>query len=267
MRTVRFDTWGSVAVVTIDRPDVRNAVNAVASGELVEAFERFDREAELSVAILTGANGTFCSGFDLEELVAREGVVLREGSPSGMGPARMLLSKPVLAAVEGCAVGGGFELALWCDLRIAASDAVFGVFNRRLGVPLVDLGTVRLPRVIGHGRALDLILTGRAVGGEEALAMGLVNRLVEPGQALPKATELAQELSRFPQAALRGDRLSAYEQWALPQEAAVRNELRRGLDALASGEALAGAKRFSAGAGRHGSQVGPGVEANTDQTV
>ncbi len=169
-----------------------------------------------------------------------------------MGPTRMLLSKPVIAAVEGYAVAGGLELAAWCDLRVAARDAVFGVFCRRFGVPLVDLGTIRLPRLIGHSHALDLILTGRGVSGEEAFRMGLANRLAEPGQALSAALDLAQSLARLPQACLRSDRLSSYEQWSLPMPDAIRNEFRRGIEVIQSGETVDGARRFAGGEGRHG---------------
>jgi enoyl-CoA hydratase len=251
MDTVRYEPQGHVVVVTIDRPDIRNAVDPATAAALVEAFQRFDADPALSVAVLTGAGGTFCAGFDLKSL-ADGGAFLAEAGPSPMGPARMVVGKPVLAAVEGYAVGGGFELALWCDLRVAARNAVFGVFNRRFGVPLVDLGTVRLPRLIGHSRAMDLILTGRAVSGEEAFEMGLANRTVDPGEALGAALELAQGLARLPQACLRNDRLSAIEQWGLPFEEAVRNEIRHGIATIASGEAGAGAGRFASGAGRHG---------------
>jgi enoyl-CoA hydratase len=251
MDTVRYEPEGQVVVVTIDRPAVRNAVDPGTAAALVEAFQRFDADPALSVAVLTGAGGTFCAGFDLKSL-AGGGTFLAEVGPSPMGPARMVLGKPVLAAVERYAVGGGFELALWCDLRVAARTAVFGVFNRRFGVPLVDLGTVRLPRLIGQSRAMDLILTGRAVSGEEAFEMGLANRVVEPGEALDAAVELAQGLARLPQACLRNDRLSAIEQWGLPSEEAVRNEIRHGIASIASGEAGAGAERFASGAGRHG---------------
>ncbi len=268
MSTVLFDTDGEVAVVTINRPEVRNAVDDPTAAALVEAFRRFDADEGLAVAVLTGAGGTFCAGADLKAVTAgqlRRGAIER-GARSGeaqwilsedgdgpMGPSRMLLGKPVIAAVEGYAVAGGLELALWCDLRVAATDAVFGVFCRRWGVPLVDLGTVRLPRLIGHSRAMDMILTGRGVAGEEALRMGLANRLVERGRTRDAAVELAHQLAEFPQRCLRSDRLSAYEQWAMPFEEAMRNEFRRGADVIGSGETLAGAARFAAGAGRHGS--------------
>jgi enoyl-CoA hydratase len=243
----------NVTIVTINRPQARNAVDFATAHTLAEVFQEFDRDETLDAAILTGAQGTFCAGADLREVAAgtRPPVNVEDHAP--MGPTWMLLSKPVLAAVEGHAVAGGLELALWCDLRIAARNAVFGVFCRRWGVPLIDMGTIRLPRLIGQSHALDLILTGRGVSGDEALRMGLANRLVEPGKALESALELAHSLTAFPQGCLRADRLSAYEQWSLPLDQARRNELRRGLAVLASGESTAGAARFSAGAGRHGS--------------
>ncbi|MDP8955658.1 MAG: crotonase/enoyl-CoA hydratase family protein [Actinomycetota bacterium] len=251
MSTVSFERDPPLAVVTIDRPEVRNAVDPETAEALVEAFAAFDADPTLGVAIFTGAGGHFCAGFDLKALAHGDAAVHVEGR-SPMGPARMLLSKPVIAAVEGFAVGGGFELALWSDLRVASRSAVFGVFNRRFGVPLIDGGTVRLPRLIGHSRAMDLILTGRAVGADEAFAIGLANRLVEQGQALPAAMALGRELSNHPQTCLRSDRLSAYEQWSLPLDEAIEGEWRRGRDVIASGETTAGAARFAEGAGRHG---------------
>lgn len=251
-KTVLTERDGDVLVVTINRPRVRNAVEAATAQLLAEAFSQFDRDETLSVAILTGASGTFCAGADLREVAAGTRKPVDPEGQAPMGPTWMLLNKPVLAAVEGHAVAGGLELALWCDLRIAARDAVFGVFNRRFGVPLIDLGTVRLPRLIGQSRALDMVLTGRSVQGEEALLMGLANRLVEPGHALEHAVTLAHSLAKFPQQCLRADRMSLHEQWSLPWDAARRNELRHGLGVLASGEAAAGATRFASGAGRHG---------------
>ncbi len=254
MSTVLFDTDGEVAVVTINRPEVRNAVDDPTAAALVEAFRRFDADEGLAVAVLSGAGGTFCAGADLKAVAAgQRRRISEEGDEGPMGPSRLLLGKPVLAAVEGYAVAGGLELALWCDLRVAATDAVFGVFCRRWGVPLIDLGTVRLPRLIGHSNAMDMILTGRGVSGEEALRMGLANRLVERGRARDAAVELAHRLAQFPQRCLRADRLSAYEQWAMPFEQAMRNEFRRGADVIRSGETQAGAARFAGGAGRHGS--------------
>jgi enoyl-CoA hydratase len=236
MSTVRTERDGSVLVVTIDRPEVRNAVDVPTAEALLHAFQTYDRDDSLSVAVLTGTGGTFCAGADLKAIAGGERRRLSEDAPAPLGPTRLLLGKPVLAAVEGHAVAGGFELALWCDLRVAAEDAVFGVYCRRFGVPLLDLGTVRLPRLIGHSHAMDLILTGRGVSGEEALRMGVANRLVPKGQALEAAVQLAQELTRFPQRCLRSDRLSAYEQWSLPYEEALRNELRRGIEVVESGE-------------------------------
>jgi enoyl-CoA hydratase len=250
--SVRFETAGAVAVVTIDRPERRNAVDAGTAADLVAAFLRFDSDAELAAAILTGSGGAFCAGADLKAIAEGRGLTVSDEGEGPMGPTRMRLGKPVIAAIEGHAVAGGLELALWCDLRVAARDAVLGVFNRRFGVPLVDLGTIRLPRLIGHGRALDLILTGRPIGAEEAYSIGLVNRLSEPGKALESALELAHVLAAFPQAGLRNDRLSLLEQWGMDVDAATANELRHGLDTLASGEASSGAERFAGGEGRHG---------------
>lgn len=250
---VRYTTRGPVAIVTIDRPAVRNAVDQSTAAALAEAFATFDADAGLAVAVLTGTGGHFCAGADLQSLAAGgETDRITLDGPGPMGPTRMRLSKPVIAAVEGYAVAGGLELAIWCDLRVAAQDAVLGVFCRRFGVPLVDLGTVRLPRLIGHGRAMDLILTGRPVGAEEALRIGLVDRVVASGGALEAALSLADELAGLPQTCLRSDRLSAYEQWELSWDDATRNETRRGLAVLASGETAQGAARFSGGAGRHG---------------
>src|SRR5438034_3183187 len=252
MSTVLFDTDGEVAVVTINRPEVRNAVDDPTAAALVEAFHRFDADEALPVAVLTGVGGTFCAGADLKAVAAGQRRRISEDGEAPMGPSRMLLSKPVLAAVEGYAVAGGLELALWCDLRVAAEDAVFGVFCRRFGVPLLDLGTLRLPRLIGHSQAMDLILTGRGVKGEEALRMGIANRLVPHGQALKATVDLAHELARFPQRCLRSDRLSAHEQWSLSYHDGWRNELRRGRDVIKSGETAAGAESFARGKGRHG---------------
>ena len=253
MSTVRCERDGAVTIVTIDRPEVRNAVDGPTAAALADAFRRFDADDSSPVAVLTGAGGTFCAGADLKGVSQGRGNRVTEDGDGPMGPSRMLLSKPVLAAVEGYAVAGGLELAAWCDLRVAARDAVFGVFCRRWGVPLIDGGTIRLARLLGHSHALDLILTGRGVSGDEAQRMGLANRLVEPGTALAEAIKLAHELERFPQRCLRSDRLSSYEQWTLDLPAALLNETRRGLEVVASGETGAGAARFAAGAGRHGS--------------
>lgn len=252
MTTVRFEAEGPLCIVTIDRPAVRNAVDGPTAAALADAFRRFDADPALAVAILTGAGGTFCAGADLKAISAGTGNRIAADGDGPMGPTRMLLSKPVIAAIEGHAVAGGLELAVWCDLRVAAHDAVFGVYCRRWGVPLVDGGTLRLPRLIGMSHALDLILTGRGVSGDEALRIGLANRIVEPGGALAAARELAQQLARFPQRCLRGDRLSAYEQWNLDLPAALANESRIGMDVIASGETREGATRFAQGAGRHG---------------
>jgi enoyl-CoA hydratase len=253
MNGVIVEKDGPLTTVTINRPEVRNAVDRDTAAELADAFRAFDSDESSSVAVLTGAGGTFCAGADLKGVAAGPGNRALPEGDGPMGPTRMLLSKPVLAAVEGYAVAGGLELALWCDLRVAARDAVFGVFCRRWGVPLIDGGTVRLPRLIGHSRALDLMLTGRAVGGEEALAMGLANRVVEPGQALPAALELAGQLAAFPQRCLRSDRLSSYEQWSMETEAALAAEHGLGMATIRSGESAEGAARFTGGVGRHGS--------------
>ena len=241
-----------IAIVTINRPHARNAVDRATAQALADAFRAFDADGNLNVAILTGAEGTFCAGADLKAVASGQGNAMNDEGDGPMGPTRLLLSKPVIAAVEGYAVAGGLELALWCDLRVAASNAVFGVFCRRFGVPLVDLGTVRLPRLIGQSHALDLILTGRGVSGDEALRMGLVNRLTEPGKALEGAIDLARTLAALPQRCMRSDRLSVYQQWSLDWDAATRNEFRLGKEVVASGETVQGASRFSEGAGRHG---------------
>ena len=255
--TVRYETDGPVAVVTIDRPEVRNAVDGPTAAALADAFRRFDADDDLSVAVLTGAGGTFCAGADLKAVATGQGNRVHDdvGKDGPMGPSRMLLDKPVIAAVEGHAVAGGLELAIWCDLRVAADDAVFGVYCRRWGVPLIDGGTIRLPRLIGHSRAMDLILTGRGVSGEEAVAMGLVNRLTERGGALAGAVALAHELAALPQGCLRSDRRSAHEQWGRSMEDALHRETELGLEVIRSGETQAGAARFAAGAGRHGEKA------------
>jgi enoyl-CoA hydratase len=253
MSSVRYEIDGPVVVVTIDRPEVRNAVDGPTADALADAFRRFEGDASLAVAVLTGAGGTFCAGADLKGVAEGRGNRVAEEGDGPMGPTRMLLNKPVLAAVEGHAVAGGLELAIWCDLRVASREAVFGVFCRRWGVPLVDGGTIRLSRALGHSHALDLILTGRGVSGEEAQRMGLANRLVAPGEALVEAVRLARQLAAFPQRCLRSDRLSSYAQWNLPLPDALREETRLGLQVIRSGETQQGAQRFSAGAGRHGS--------------
>ena len=241
-----------IAVVSIDRPNNRNAVDPATARQLADAFRTFDADATLDVAILTGTNGHYCAGADLKAYASRERSAATAHDDGPMGPTRMRLSKPVIAAVEGYAVAGGCELALWCDLRVASESAVFGIFCRRFGVPLIDLGTVRLPRLIGHSRAMDLILTGREVKAQEAYEIGLANRIVPAGQALTAAIELAKQISSFPQMCLRNDRLSAIEQWGMAEEQAMKNEFARGTATMASGESLAGAKAFSSGSGRHG---------------
>lgn len=251
--SVSISRDGPVTVIAIDRPDRRNAVDAVTARALYDAFRAFDADDGASVAVLTGTGGNFCAGADLKAVATGAGNrVERTGDFGPMGPTRLRLSKPVIAAVEGYAVAGGLELAIWCDLRVAARGATFGVFCRRFGVPLIDLGTVRLPRLIGGSRAMDMILTGRAVDAEEALGMGLANRVVEDGQALEAAVDLARQISAFPQMCLRNDRLSAIEQWSLDWDAATAFEIGVGLETLASGEAVAGAARFSGGEGRGG---------------
>ncbi len=251
--SVRYEPDGQVVVVTIDRPEVRNAVDPDTAGRLVECFERFAADDALAVAVLTGAGGNFSSGFDLKALARGDGNRLEETGPGPMGPTRLTLDKPVIAAIEGYAVAGGLELALWCDLRVAARDATLGVFNRRFGVPLIDLGTIRLPRMIGQGRAMDLILTGRPVSAVEALGIGLVERLAPPGTALAEAVALARMLAELPQGAMRADRRSVLGQWALGLDDAMGAEYRGGIAVVESGEAQAGARRFSEGSGRHGS--------------
>lgn len=247
--SVRFESDGPVAIVTIDRPEVRNAVDRPTASALVDAFRRFDADDALAVAVLTGASGTFCAGADLKAFGTERQNVLGGSGDAPMGPTWIRLGKPVIAAVEGHAVAGGLELAIWCDLRVAARNAVFGVFCRRFGVPLIDGGTVRLPRLIGASHALDLILTGRAVSAEEAHRIGLVNRLVEPGRALAHAVDEARALASLPQRCLRSDRLSVYEQMDLPLAEALRAEIERGRNVIASGEAAAVAFRFASGEG------------------
>ena len=254
MAKVAIEKEGPVTVVSIDRfAEARNAVDPETALLLREAFLAFDADESQSVAILTGRGGTFCAGYDLKVAASRESPALRnpEG-PGPMGPTRHLLTKPVIAAVEGYAVAGGLELALWCDMRVASESAKFGVFCRRWGVPLIDGGTVRLPRLIGHSRALDMILTGREVDAREAYAWGLANRLVPAGQALAEARTLAEQLTKFPQTCLRSDRRSSYEQWSLEIAEALANEARCGVPALQA-EARSGAARFAAGKGRGGS--------------
>ncbi len=243
--TVRYEVDGAVATVTIDRLDVANAVDKETADGLVEAFERFDADPDLSVAILTGVGGKFCAGGDLKAMMEGRGITVTLDGPGPLGPTRMMLSKPVIAAVEGNAVAGGLELALWCDLRVAARDATFGVYCRRWGIPLCDGGTVRLARQIGQSHALDMVLTGRGVRGEEAARMGLVNRLCEPGEALTEARALAESLARLPQTCLRSDRQSLYEQWEVGLPAALRRESELGLEVIRSASVADGLGRWS----------------------
>lgn len=253
MATIKVEQQERITVVTLSRPEVRNAVDAATAGALADAFREFDANPDSDVAVLYGEYGTFCAGADLKALAAESGSNRLNPEGDGpMGPSRMLLGKPVIAAIAGHAVAGGLELALWCDLRVVERSAVMGVYCRRWGVPLIDGGTIRLPRLIGHSRALDLILTGRAVDAQEAMQIGLANRLVENGEALDAALELAGQLSRFPQNCLRSDRLSAYGQWSMSLEQALGNEFRRGLSVIESRETVEGASRFAAGKGRHG---------------
>ena len=250
---VAVEKDGTITVVSIDRfAEARNAVDPETAGLLREAFFAFDKDETQSVAILTGREGTFCAGYDLKVAASRSSrPTFKPDAPGPMGPTRHLLSKPVIAAVEGYAVAGGLELALWCDLRVASESAKFGVFCRRWGVPLIDGGTVRLPRLIGHSRALDMILTGREVGAREAYEWGLANRLVPEGRALAEAKALAEVIARFPQVCMRSDRRSSYEQWSLELGGALTNEARLGLPALEA-EAQKGAARFASGKGRGG---------------
>lgn len=256
MSTVLIERDGPVLIVTINRPERRNAVDLPTARALFDAFSAFEIDEETSVAVLTGSGGAFCAGADLKALAGGErGNRVEAGGVDSfgpMGPTRLRLSKPVIAAIEGHAVAGGAELALWCDLRVMAENAIFGIYCRRFGVPLVDLGTIRLPRLIGHSRAMDLILTGRAVDTNEALTIGLTNRIAPEGQALTQAVALAKEIAAFPQTCMRNDRLSAIEQWELADGAAIDNEVKRGLETLRSGETVAGAARFTSGQGRHG---------------
>ena len=241
---------GPVTTVVLNRPQARNAVDGPTAMALFEAFAEFDRDDAACVAVLCGEGGTFCAGADLKAIGTPDSNPTHRDGPGPMGPTRMVLSKPVIAAVSGYAVAGGLELALWCDLRVVEEDAVFGVFCRRWGVPLIDGGTVRLPRLIGHGRAMDLILTGRAVDAQEALSIGLANRVVPTGQARQKAEELAAELAALPQGCLRADRLSALDQWGRTEADAMAAEF--GSLAQVAAESIAGARRFADGAGRHG---------------
>jgi enoyl-CoA hydratase len=249
---VLLEKKGPVTTVILNRPEVRNAVDRPTAEALAEAFREFEKDREARVAVLTGAGGFFCAGADLKALAEGRQNRLEEDGDGPMGPSRMFLEKPVIAAVAGYAVAGGLELAVWCDLRVVERDAVFGVFCRRWGVPLIDGGTIRLPRMIGFSNALDMMLTGRPVGAEEALRMGLANRVVDTGKGREEAEKLALQIAGFPQRCMVSDRRSAYEQWELSREAAFKNEYRLGLNTILSGETQSGAGRFADGAGRHG---------------
>ena len=252
--SVRIEREGHITTVIVDRPDRRNAVDRATAEALADAFRTFDADANARVGVLYGDHGTFCAGADLKAIASGTPNRVDPEGDGPMGPSRMLLSKPVIAAIAGHAVAGGLELALWCDLRVVEEDAVLGVFCRRFGVPLIDGGTVRLPRLLGLSRALDLILTGRAVHADEALSMGLANRVVPKGQSRQAAETLAREIAAMPQLCMRSDRMSTYEQYDLSFRDALRNELRHGLRAL-EGEGIDGATRFVEGAGRHGGKV------------
>ncbi|MDQ2960175.1 MAG: crotonase/enoyl-CoA hydratase family protein [Candidatus Dormibacteraeota bacterium] len=254
MTSVRTGRDGAdVAVITIDRPDVRNAIDGPTAAALANAVRAFEADDTASVAVLTGASGCFSAGADLRSL---DTLRVEEDGDAPLGISRILVGKPVIAAVEGHAVAGGLEVALWCDMRVAAEGAVFGVFCRRFGVPLVDGGTVRLARLVGHGRAMDMVLTGWPVGATEALRFGLVDRVVPDGEALASALALAHDLAALPQACLRSDRLSVHEQWSLSTDEAMRNETRRGRAVIAGGETAAGAARFVRSSGRRGEPTG-----------
>lgn len=255
MSKVNVTTEGRVRIVEIDRPEVRNAVDLETSHLLHDAFVEFDTDDSVDIAVLTGAGGTFCSGADLHALAVEGAGRVNAAGPGPMGPTRLRLRKPVIAAVEGYAVAGGLELALWCDLRVAAEDSVFGVYCRRFGVPLIDGGTVRLPRLIGQSRAMDMILTGRGVGAGEALEMGLVNRVVAPASTRQSAIDLAAEIASHPRTCMQNDRESVLTQWSLHETDAMSAELALGLATIGSGETTTGAAEFHDGAGRHGGRV------------
>lgn len=252
--SVRIEREGHITTVILDRPERRNAVDRATAEALADAFRTFDADTNARVGVLYGDHGTFCAGADLKAIASGTPNLVDPEGDGPMGPSRMLLSKPVIAAIAGHAVAGGLELALWCDLRVVEEDAVLGVFCRRFGVPLIDGGTVRLPRLLGLSRALDLILTGRAVHAAEALTMGLANRVVPKGQSRQAAETLAREIAAMPQLCMRSDRMSTYEQYDLSFTDALRNELQHGLRAL-EGEGVEGATRFAEGAGRHGGKV------------
>lgn len=255
-KDVLVEREGEITIISINRPERKNAVDGKTANALFEAFLAFDTDPGASVAVFTGTGDCFCAGADLKAISIGDREKRREvggrNTMAPMGPSRLVLSKPVIAAIEGYAVAGGMELALWADMRVVAEDVVFGVFCRRFGVPLIDMGTIRLPRLIGESRAMDLILTGRPVQAGEALAIGLANRVVPAGQTRVEAVKLAKQLAAFPQACLRNDRRSVLEQWSLTEDDAIADEMRGGLKVIASGETLAGATGFASGIGRHG---------------
>jgi enoyl-CoA hydratase/carnithine racemase len=256
---VRYEPDRPIVVITLDRPDVANAIDRPTAEELATAFRQFDSDESLAVTVLTGANGKFCAGADLKAMQEDGAPRASRVEPDGdgpVGPTRMLLTKPVIAAVEGHAVAGGLEVAVWCDLRVAAEDAVFGVYCRRWGIPLMDGGTIRLARLIGHSHALDMILTGRGVSGDEAVRMGLANRLVPKGETLAAATELAREIASKPQAAMRSDRMSSYQQWSLTLDEALANEYEHGMATVRTGELFGGLDRYSSGDWRSAREAG-----------
>ena len=253
--SIRIETRDRVFTVLIDRPEAKNAVDGPTASALADAFRAFDEDDAFSVAVLCGAGDTFCAGADLKAVASQDSRWMNRLAPDGdgpMGPSRMMLKKPVIAAIAGHAVAGGLELALWCDMRVMEETAVLGVFCRRFGVPLIDGGTIRLPRLIGMSHALDLILTGRPVEAAEAKAIGLVNRVVPRGEARSAAEKLAKQISEFPQACMCSDRLSVYEQWGLTFQEAIQNEFKQGMATIQQGETVQGAVRFSKGEGRHG---------------
>ena len=252
MKNITIQKENHLTIILINRPQVKNAVDGETAQELADAFRAFDQDEDSYVAILGGLGGTFCAGADLKAVAEGRGNRTEPKGDGPMGPSRMVLSKPVIAAISGYAVAGGMELALWCDLRVMESNAILGIFCRRWGVPLIDGGTIRLPRLIGMSRAMDLILTGRPVEANEALQMGLANRVVEEGEALTAAKALAIQLCAFPQRCMRNDRLSVYEQWNLPLDQALSNEFEKGMETINSKETEIGAKRFASGKGRHG---------------
>ena len=249
---VRIEKNYPIVTIIIDNPEVKNAIDGPTAKELADAFRDFERDDEALVAVLWGANGSFCSGANLKAVANGRGNRINKEGDGPMGPSRMILSKPIIAAVAGYAVAGGLELALWCDMRVVEKSAIFGVFCRRFGVPLIDGGTVRLPRLIGMSRAMDMILTGRPVTADEAYSWGLANRVVEDGQSMPEAQKLAREIAAFPKTCMRNDRLSAIEQFGMDINAAMANEFEYGVKTLASGEYLNGSKAFTEGEGKHG---------------